>query len=336
MMYEDQLISDSCDSDLSEIERELEEMEVLTLKSPRNTKSHRQEGFGDLRRSTSSNNSFPNSSPVVPRFGPRAPNGSPPDVLQYRVGELEKMMEHLKLQPTVIETRSESRSSTPRKLHLVTQETATEDDRLIDLRSENDRLLETLSLVNEKNRKLRDQVDLLSSNITDLTKQVETLKMTVAELENQRKIDQGTITRLQVSSVVDASRLDTHENLSNPAVAWKAVTPPWATHEDLEDNFPPPHKSLTPPSMQLDKSSAAPPMTARLESDLLKLNLERQQLESALGRIPPATATIAELKQSEENLKRLDHLERSISEIKAKIRARKLRNSRTNISIIRY
>ena len=318
----------SIDSELSDIERELDQMEF------RPKFSHHSTGG---RNNTSSEAYFSAAQQVgadtFPQFGFSPDVGgrgkTPPGALQSRVSELEKMMEYLKLQPTAIETRSQSRCSTPRRVVLATQETANDDDKLIELRSENDRLLETLSLVNDKNRSLKDEMDSIRITLAEYSQQIEMLKATITELENQRKIDQGNMARLLASSIIDAPRPGGGEVLYSPIVPTKAVTPPWATHEDLDVSFPNPKiKSDSTPPQADPVPFAAVSLTARLETDLLKLNLERQEVESWLGRVPPATATIAERKETEDKSRQLDLLERNISEIKAKLRARKLRTSR--------
>ena len=330
-MYYQPSEDSSIDSELSEIERELDQMDFHHLTSSQS--AHIKESESSQRRRYQQ---YTLDQATFQRFGSHGVSDessrTPPGALQSRVTELEHMMEHLKLQPTAIDTRSQSRSSTPRRLTLTTQETATDDDKLVDLRSENDRLLETLSLVNEKNRALRSEVDSLQVTVADYSQQIELLKATITDLENQRKADQGTIARYLASSIIDGPRPASSDY--SPIVPQKAVTPPWATHEDIDVSFPNPKQDVS-RTPQDPSPFAAASLTARLESDLLKLNRERQEVESWLGRVPPATATLAEQKEAEDKSRQLDLLERNISEIKAKLRARKLRNSRP-VSTIRY
>jgi hypothetical protein len=322
-MYEYETSNSSKDSELSEIERELDQMEFSTEILERRRRNRRNENMKDKTMGGSVSPQIRRPHSDLKRARDSNVAWSPPDVLIDRVNELEKMMDHLKLQPSVLDSNSNSRPNTPRKLHLVTQETATEEDESVDLRSQNERIMQTLSLVNDKNRELRNQVDSLQIRLTESVHEIELLKSTIVDLENQRKIDQATIARNLASSIIEPAAA------REMRVSRTSVTPPWATHEDV-DNFSiqrTQQVNFTPlPSNP--EPYAAVSMTARLESDLLQLNLERQQVESWLGRVPPATATVADRKETQDKYRQLDNLERSISEIKAKLRARKLRSNR--------
>lgn len=67
----------------------------------------------------------------------------------------------------------------------------------------------------------------------------------------------------------------------------------------------------------------------QLESSLLKLNLEREQLEAWLGRVPAYSAgrTLAERKEKFLKERRLGDVERAVSEVKQKLRAIKHKRS---------
>ena len=321
-MYEYENCQSSTDSELSEIERELDQIDYLPQILERQKMSRHSDPRKDKRMNGSVSNQQQTSPSEFPQARHSASAWSSPDVLLDRVSELEKMVDHLKLQPTVLESRTESRQNTPRKLYLVTQETATgDDDELVDARSANEGLMQTLSLVNDKNRELRNQVDSLQMRLTESVQEIELLKSTITDLENQRKIDQGTIAGLLASSIIEPDR--------ERRASRTSVTPPWATHEEIDHFSIQKTQPVTFTPIPVDPEPySAVSMTARLESDLLKLNLERHQVELWLGRVPPATATLADRKEAQDKHRQLDNLERSISEIKAKLRARKLRSNR--------
>jgi chromosome segregation ATPase len=222
------------------------------------------------------------------------------------------------------------------------------------MEGENRQLLDTLSLVNEKNRNLQD-------DIRHATSEIDVLKSTITELERQRIMRGEELQQRDRNCKAEIHRLEgiiqsQKEELSKyrqstirqyPNISTLSpIHPPFATHENVTPQYiiPPdpnhwsPQLAVTSPPFASKRATprsrpstgvvSSAPMTSRLESDLLQLNLERQEIESWLGRVHNSGKTIAEKKQKTEKIARLNRVESTISEIKAKLRQRKLDKQR--------
>ncbi len=235
------------------------------------------------------------------------------------------------------------------RLHAVNSERQRLRTRVSDLEQENAELMQTLELVNAKNKNLQLQLEIHYSDPAD-PRELELLKHTIAELEQQRLADEKVIASLEAKYAADCwalqSELDSLRNAAasapkpsssagvirkvpaNPPTTGTPPIPPWATHEEISEV-----KNITPKpvvSVPIEISSVESSDTAAvpLESDLLKLNLEREALESQLGKLPSHSAgrTVAERKAKAEASLRLLTVERMLGDIKSKLKGRKSPN----------
>jgi len=290
-----------------------------------------------------------------------------------RVKYLEDLIDQMKESHKMIEDelRQEIRGR-PRKATIMTQETVNDESprQMAKLQTANQQLLETLTLVNEKNRSLEDRLNQYPPNCIE---EIELLRDTISEFERQRSladkrmqesvrdhetqiqkleeiiaIQQGEMTQLRKAALhrqTGPLNLSTLSPIHPPFATHENVTPQyiippdpnhWSPHQLISNKSPPFLESACnscPPSTAISTAplssvASSAPMTSRLESDLLRLNLERQEIETWLGRVPNSGRTIMEKKEKRERVNRLNHVEKTIGEIKAKLRQRKLEKQR--------
>jgi hypothetical protein len=180
---------------------------------------------------------------------------------------------------------------------------------------------------------LMTRLDESSAKLRSSRHECSILKETVADLERQRKSDERRIAELRISHEEDVAALNrqieilrgTPSRTPVGAIRRVSTTPPWATHEDIVPERRRSPKIVTSPLKDLgDELAASTESTPALESELLNLHLERQDLESALGRIPAYSAgrTVAERNLKTSATERLGTVETLIGEIKRKLRER--------------